>query len=87
MKSYIVTGTRKVLGNEPGERFEAEIDEAQERRLLDAGLIELDEGQTWSPDPGGEHEETEVEAPESVVDPEVPVDETTSAEAGGEEQE
>jgi hypothetical protein len=39
LKRYTVTGTRPQFGHQPGTEFEADIPEAQERRLLAKGAI------------------------------------------------
>lgn len=41
MTRYIVSGPRKAFGYGPGEEFEAEIPEAQERRMIDRGAIRI----------------------------------------------
>ena len=39
MTAYEVTGSRPYLGHKPGEVFEAELDENQERRAIEGGAI------------------------------------------------
>jgi hypothetical protein len=42
MKRYEVTGTQPVLGDKmPGEKFDANMDEGQERFLLSIGAIKV----------------------------------------------
>lgn len=36
---YEVTGTTAFQGHQPGEQFDADLDEAQERRALERGSI------------------------------------------------
>ena len=38
---YLVTGNTAYLGHRPGEEFEADLDEAAERRALERGSIEV----------------------------------------------
>lgn len=44
MKTYTVTGTQPVLDHEPGEEFQAELGEEQERLLLEGGAIAVADG-------------------------------------------
>lgn len=39
MARYRVSGSQRVLGHEPGSRFEADLDPAHETRLIGAGHL------------------------------------------------
>lgn len=41
MKTYRVKGSSRELGHEPGETFQASIPEAQEKRLIKRGALEV----------------------------------------------
>ena len=41
MPKYKVVGSFAVFGNQPGEEFDAELDEFDETRLIEGGHIEL----------------------------------------------
>jgi len=40
-KKYRVIGSRRIFGNPPGKVFERAIPKDQERRLIDAGHLEI----------------------------------------------
>jgi hypothetical protein len=40
-KKYVVSGNTPFMDHQPGEEFEAELTEEQERRALERGSIEL----------------------------------------------
>lgn len=56
MPRYRVVGNNEVLGHEPGESFEADLDAVQERRLIAGGHI-VRVGRSKSPvaHNGGQH--------------------------------
>lgn len=61
-------GAGLVEGRVPGEEFDADFSEEQERALAGAGAIERVEGDTFQPDMPGPGSET-MDAPPHTADP------------------